>query len=359
MLGVVFVQGGDKGCQSEKGEVSLDMPVAVTGGTGFIGRRLVERLVTLGEDVRVLVRPGRTDAFLQAMPVTCVEGDLMEPPSLRMLMTGCEWLFHLAALVQLWTQDPERFWRVNVKGVRNILEVASEVGVKRVVYTSSIRALGPTNGEIVDERYECAVKYSQSMYDRTKQMGEELVRAHVKRGGRAVIVNPTAVFGPSGRGGRVVSLLRRVAAGEPIFVPGRGQARENYVYLDDVVDGHLLAMERGEPGERYILGAENLSFNQLLDAIVALVGREPQRIHMPLWTLRGMAWLQEQRFALIGKEPTLFSAWVDTFRHSWTYSSQKAQRDLGYHARSVNEGIALTWQWLQQRENLAPDTEER
>jgi farnesol dehydrogenase len=335
------------------------MPVAVTGGTGFIGRRLVERLVTLGEDVRVLVRPGRTGAFLRIMPVTCVEGDLMEPTSLRILMTGCERLFHLAALVQLWTQDPERFWRVNVKGVRNILDAASEVGVKRVVYTSSIRALGPTNDEIVDERYQCAVRYSQSMYDRTKQMGEELVRAYVRHGGSAVIVNPTAVFGPSERGGRVVSLLRRVAAGQPIFVPGRGQARENYVYLDDVVDGHLLAMKHGEAGERYILGAENLSFNQLLDAVVALVGREPMCIHVPLWTLRGMVWLQEQRFTLTGKEPTIFSAWVDAFRHSWTYSSQKAKQDLGYHARSVSEGIALTWQWLQQRQNLGPETEER
>jgi len=325
------------------------MPVFVTGGTGYVGRRLTEHLVSLGQDVRLLVRSTRNTAWLERLPVSIVPGDILDRDSLRQAMGGCDRIFHLAALVRLWARDPDTFHRVNVQGLRNVLDVALEVGVERAVYTSSMRAFGPTDGQVSNEAYQSRVRYHESAYDRSKRACECMVAEYVGKGLAVVIVNPTSIFGPPASVGRVFQLLKRLSRGQPIPIAGDGRAIENYVYIDDVVEGHLRALEKGQSSDRYILGGENLSFNELVTLAAEVVARPAVQIHLPLALLGLLAVVQEVVSPVLGREPSVTRLWVDTFRHDWAFSSGKAERELGYCARSVRSGLELTWRWMQEQ----------
>jgi farnesol dehydrogenase len=322
------------------------MAICVTGGTGYIGRRLVEHLVATGEQVRLLVRPGHSVESTGAIRV--VEGDLSDKRALREAMEGCKSVFHLAAFVALWAPDPGVFEQVNIVGLGNVLEVAWELGVRRLVFTSSVRGIGPTDGKVGDEAFQSSVRYKQSPYECSKLKGEQLIAVYVNKGLSAVIVNPTNVFGPPALNGRIVSLLSHVSRGKLVPVVGNGCAIENYVYIDDVVEGHRLALEKGKPGERYILGGENLSFNALAAKAGELLGKRPFLVHLPAALLYGFASIQERLAVAQHREPRFVTSWVETFRHDWAYSSDKAKRELGYCPRDVLSGLTSTWDWIQE-----------
>jgi nucleoside-diphosphate-sugar epimerase len=325
------------------------MPLCITGGTGYVGRRLIERLVARREDIRLLVRPTSNAAELASLPVYIVQGDILDRASLRQAMDGCAQVFHLAALVRLWAKDAVLFYDVNVQGLRNVLDTALELGVERVVHTSSARAIGPTNGRIADETYQCDIRYQSSAYDRSKREAEKLIANYIERGLSVVIVNPTNVFGPPAFGGRVFRILERLSMGQIIPTAGDGRAVENYVYIDDVVEGHLLSLEKGRIGERYILGGENVPFNELIIMAAEVVGQTPNQIHLPLTLLDLLAITQEMVFPLLKREPSVVRPWVDVFRHDWAYSSAKAEDELGYKAQSVRAGLEMTWAWMQRQ----------
>jgi dihydroflavonol-4-reductase len=266
------------------------MRTFVTGGTGFIGGALVRRLLEAGHEVRTLVRPGADTRQLDGLPVERVEGDLQNRDSLRRGMAGCGWVFHVAALYSYWGHRWSDFNQANVEGTRQALEVARLEGVERIVYTSSVAALGiHKDGSPANEHTPSTLADRIGPYQRSKFLAEEVARSFVRRGLPVVIVNPGAPVGigdhkPTPTGQIIVDFLNG-----RIF--GYVDTGLNIIDVEDVAAGHLLAAERGQVGQRYILGGENLTLKQILDLLAEVSGRPEVRLRIPCWVAQGWAYV--------------------------------------------------------------------
>ncbi|HEY5931606.1 MAG TPA: NAD-dependent epimerase/dehydratase family protein, partial [Nitrospira sp.] len=232
------------------------MKALVTGATGFVGAAVVRALLKTGVEVRVIARPGSDSTNLRSLNLEKVHGDLRDKESLRQALSGCRQLYHVAAHYALWAKDPSIFYDINVAGTRNLLEAAREVGVERTVYCSTIGAIGlPQGGGLGTEETPVSLEQMAGHYKRSKYLAEQEVLKLAKRGLPVVIVNPSA---PVGEGD-----VKPTPTGQVIldFMKGRMPAYietgMNIIDVDDVAPGHLLAMEKGRQGERYILGSKN------------------------------------------------------------------------------------------------------
>ncbi|HEU4402681.1 MAG TPA: NAD-dependent epimerase/dehydratase family protein [Candidatus Polarisedimenticolia bacterium] len=318
------------------------MRVLVTGATGYLGYHVAAQLQVAGHTVVALVREGRG----HLLPAGCqpARGDLLDSGSIRRALAGCDALVHLAALVRMWARDPRDFDRVNVEALAATLRAAEEAGVKRVVYTSTIVALGPTDGEVRDERFERTEFRFRTDYERTKWLAERLVREKAAAGNPLITVYPGIVYGPgaSTEANLLGGMLRRHLSGRLPARLGLGHLRICYAYTEDVARGHLLALERGTPGRGYILGGENASQDQLFSLLTELTGVPPPRYAIPYWAgeaagrmLRAVAWLT-------GVPPAMTDGVVGTYRHEWAYGSARAERELGYRVTPLREGLRAT-----------------
>jgi len=333
--------------------------IFVTGATGFIGTRLTQALVERGHLVRALCRreqvpappgfgPGKPGP-LQHPAVELVRGDITDAVSMLRGMVGCSRVFHLAAYARNWAPDPRTFYRMNVAGMANVFAAARQLGITRVVLTSSIVTLGPTGrGVVGDEAMPRLTQEYLTEYEATKATAERQALEWAAGGFPVVIVNPTRVFGPGHltEGNSVSRLIDDYDRGRMPLLINRGVNVGNYVLVDDVVQGHLLAMERGRVGERYILGGENATLRQLFRLIDRVSGkRHFQVLARPFIPLL-FAWLQKKRAEWFGTFPTITPGWVRTFLVDWAYRSDKAVRELGYRPTPLEEGIRITYDWL-------------
>ncbi len=323
------------------------MKVFITGGTGFLGLRLCERLAQAGHDVVALVRPGPPRRALTAN-VRRAEGDVTDLESIVKGAAGCEAIIHSAALVKMWVPDRNTFDRVNVGGLRNILESARRVGVKKIVYTSSFIALGPTDGRVADESQVHAPTGHHNDYERTKAAADLLAREWAAEGAPLVTLYPGVVYGAGAlTDGSLMTrtihdfMKRRI----PGYL-GSGEQRICYAFMDDVVEGHLLALERAPLGARYILGGENATYRELYSHLSELTGVRAPRRHLPFWlmALAGRALRYQAR--LTGKEPFITDEVIAIYRHDWAYSSARAVAELGYRITPLAEGLRRTVDWL-------------
>ncbi len=323
-------------------------PVFVTGGTGFVGGRLVASLLARGRSVRGLARP-TSERAAGAEHLEWVEGDILDPDSLRRAVAGCTEVFHLAAYARNWAKDPSTFFRLNVKGTRNVFEAAAEAGVRRIVYTSTVVVFGPTPGGIVgnEETPRSTLRYLTE-YEETKSVAEREALELAARGVPIVVVHPTRVYGPGKRteGNSVSLMIDDYDRGRFPVVPGRGENVGNYVFVDDLVEGHLLAMEKGRIGERYILGGENSSLSGLLRLVDELTGKRHIQIGLPRPVAMSYASLERLKAEWFGLYPRITPGWVATFLEDWAYSSAKAERELGYRITPLREGLRRTLEWL-------------
>lgn len=321
------------------------MTTLVTGASGFVGAAVARQLLAQGHEVRALVRPGGDRRNLQGLALSLVEGDLGDPDSLRRAVAGCEWLFHIAADYRLWVPDPQAMLRVNVAGTETLLQRAGDAGVKRIIYTSSVAALGLNQDRApADEETPVLLENMIGHYKRSKFIAEQAVRKLVATQGLpVVIVNPAAPLGPRDvkptPTGRIV--LDTLRGKMPAYV----QTGLNVVHVDDVAQGHLLAFEKGAPGERYILGGENMTLKAILDAVCACAGLAPPRIRLPRAALYPVAWLAEGWAKLSGTTPPVT---VDSLRMAGKFmhfSSAKARQALGYRPRPARHAIedAVAW----------------
>ncbi|MFO1060606.1 MAG: NAD-dependent epimerase/dehydratase family protein [Dongiaceae bacterium] len=320
------------------------MTVLVTGATGFIGSAVARRALAAGADVRVLARPGGDRRNLAGLKVEIVEGDLRRPESLAAALDGCRALFHVAADYRFWVPDPAELYRANVDGTLALMRAAAEAGVERIVYTSSVATLGiPGDGTPGDEATPVDLADMIGAYKRSKFLAEARVRALATAGLPAVIVNPSAPVGPRDvkptPTGRII--VDAAAGRMPAFV----DTGLNIVHVEDCAEGHWLAFERGRPGERYVLGGEDLSLRQILGIVADLTGRPPPRIRLPHRPVMGLAHLAERWARLTGRPPF---ATVDELRMAekhMFFSSAKAAAELGYRARPAREAIgdAVAW----------------
>jgi farnesol dehydrogenase len=311
----------------------------VTGGTGYLGGRLVERLLAVGDEVRAL-RRRTSDVSRLSGAVTLVEGDVTDLDSLVRACEGCDRMFHTAALVKTWTRDPKDFDRVNVQGTLNMCEAARRLG-RPLVYTSSFFALGPTGPEPIDEEHVRRTDPYCTHYERTKTLADIEVRQLLKDGLNAVVVYPGLVYGPGPltQGNYVSIMVRDFLRRRVPGVPGDGTQRWTYAYIDDVVEGHLLAAEKGEAGDRYILGGPVVSLDESFGALAAVTGLPAPRIHLPIGALVGFGWLGDLYAGVTGNAPAVTRGVVETYRRHWAYDSSKAERELGYRMKPLEQGL--------------------
>jgi len=325
------------------------MKALVTGATGFIGSRVLRKLVEKGEKVRALVRRGSNLENIEGLPIEIVFGDLRDYPSLLNALDGCDFLFHVAADYRLWVPDPENMYRTNVDGTVNIMKAALEKGIKRIVYTSSVATLGLNpDGSPSDEDTLSTLSDMIGHYKRSKFIAEEKVREMVKKYGLpAVIVNPSTPIGPGDikptPTGRII--IEAASGRMPAYV----DTGLNIVHVDDVAEGHILAFERGRIGERYILGGENLTLRELLDKISKFTGRPSPRIKISPNLILPLAYIVEALARITKREPFMTVDGVKMSKKRMFFSIEKARRELGYMPRPVDEAIKDSIDWFKKK----------
>lgn len=316
----------------------------VTGATGFVGSAVALALAGAGHRVRVLVRPNSDQRNLAGLCVEVAEGSLEDVKSLARAVAGCRYVFHVAADYRLWVPDPAPMFRTNVEGTRDLLRGAISAGVERVVYTSSVATLGLVPEGAADEETSSSAEDMIGPYKRSKFAAEEVIRRLVAESGLpAVVVNPSTPVGPrdvkptpTGR------LMIEAARGR---MPGYMDTGLNIVHVDDVAAGHLAAAELGRVGERYILGGENMSLQQILSEVAQLVGGRPPHIRVPYTVAYPVAVGAEFIARATGREPFITVDGVRMARKRMYFSSAKACRELGYRPRPAREAIgdAIAW----------------
>jgi nucleoside-diphosphate-sugar epimerase len=281
-----------------------------------------------------------------------VAGDILDRDSLRRGLAGCTEVFHLAAYARNWAKDPQLFFRVNVEGARNVFEVAVEAGVRRIVYTSTVVVFGPTpRGIVGNEQMPRATPRFLTEYEESKAVAEKEALELTSRGFPIVVVHPTRVYGPGKltEGNTVSLMIDQYDRGRFPVLPGRGENVGNYALVDDLVEGHVLAMEKGTVAERYILGGENSSLKGLLRLVDESTRRRHFQVSLPRSVSMFYAALEKRKADWFGVYPRITPGWMKTFLEDWAYTSAKAERELGYRITPLREGVARTLDWLHRR----------
>ncbi len=320
----------------------------ITGITGFIGSNLASYLLAEGHQVNAIVRNFADTKAFGHPNLHLFVGDLHDKAVLLKAMKGCSQGFHLAAFAKPWSKDPNTFYRINVEGTINVFESALKTSIEKVVFTSSAATVSPSNGNIPSHESTLRKEPFFNEYETTKSEAELIAAEYTKRGLPVVIVNPSRVYGPGpiNASNSITRMIKGYCNGNWRIIPGNGKKVGNYVFIDDVVTGHILAAERGKAGERYILGGENLSFNEFFTVLANVTGRYRKMIHLPLFVMLTAAKLMELQNPLTGIPPAITAPWIKKYLHDWCLSSAKAESELGYTITSFKEGVRKTINWL-------------
>ena len=318
--------------------------VLVTGVSGFVGSAVALSLAKRGVEIRGLARSSSPRANLAKFPGELVECDLRDAEALASAMNGVRFLFHVAADYRLWAPDPEEIVRNNEATTRNVMEAALAAGVERIVYTSSVATLKPSDEGPADESNIATPSEAIGAYKRSKVVAERLVEQMIATSALpAVIVQPSTPIGP--RDVKPTPTGRIIVEAANGRMPAFLDVGLNLAHVDDVAEGHLLALDKGRIGERYILGGEDAMLAAMLTEIAKIVGRKPPTLRVPRAPLFPLAWLNEQIARTIGRTPFLTLDSLRMAKHRMFFSSAKAQAELGYRARPYREALedAIGW----------------
>lgn len=319
-------------------------PTLVTGASGFIGWHIASLLLEAGHTVRALVRKG---SKVPGLDVQIFEGDLRDARSVQQAILGCGAVFHVAADYRLWARNRDEIFETNVRGTAQLLELASIENVDRFVYTSTVGCIGIPSDGWGEESTPVRVEEMTGAYKQSKYLAEESVMRLASQGFPAIIVNPTAPVGerdakPTPTGRMILDFLR---GNMPAYI----DTGLNVVDVADVARGHLLAYEHGVPGERYILGAENLTMREILEIVAEESGLKAPGLKLPYALAMGFAVLDTGFSAISGREPRAPLDAVKMARKKMFVTCQKAERDLGYNPGPARQGLAKAVRWY--REN--------
>lgn len=320
------------------------MKAFITGGTGFVGANLVEGLAERGITARVLRRESSSLKALDGLVYESAIGDILDAPEkLAELMVGCDWVFHVAAVADYWRQGKEWLYKVNVEGAKNMLAAATLAHPSRFIFTSSLAAMGlPKPGELLDEFSNFTLKPNQFPYGHSKHLAEIEVLKAVDAGLPAVIVNPTVILGPRDVNQISGSFIIEAAKGTLKFTTPGGA---NFVAVKDVVEGHIAAAQQGQIGQRYILGGENRPFRDVAELACELVGQPKPWLHLPKWSLPGIAAGVAAARLILGNRIPLDANQVRLSGINIYADTHKAKQELGLSPMPFRDTVQTAYDW--------------
>ncbi len=323
------------------------MKAFVTGGSGFIGTNLIHLLLEQGFEVRSMVRPNRCISHLKTLPVELSYTDL-NSSRLAFHLEGCDVLFHVAAQYSLWQSDRELLHKSNVLGTRNLLAAAKTAGIQRTVYTSSVAAIGLNSTTLTDETHQSSPETLIGAYKQSKYWAEQEAIEAAQSGQDIVIVNPTSPIGPwDAKPTPTGDIILRFLRGQmPAFV----DTGLNFVSVEDVCWGHLLALQKGVAGDCYILGHQNLTLKDFLQKLSDCTNIPAPKVQIPHWIPLSAAWIDEKVLTQFGKVPSLAIDSVRMSKQKMYYSSEKAITNLGLPQTNLEQAIDSAVKWYRDRD---------
>ena len=324
--------------------------ILVTGGTGFIGANLAAALVQQGCDVRILRRTGSDLRAIGSLNVEHALGDVRDKESVKSAMKGCDTVFHTAAIVSYWKKERSLMFDVNIGGTRNVVESCIELGIERLVHTSSIAAVGfPEDGTTADETNAFNWERYDVGYRISKYEAEQEVRRGIERGLNAVIVNPSVVIGERDIHFHAGQLIRDIYRRKIFYYVAGGM---NIVYVEDVVRGQILAALRGRSGERYILSGHNLTHKEIISTIAEVAGGIKPLFKMPPTFVRLVATVSEGIADGLGRRPWITRELFAGSHLNYYFSCRKAEAELGYTRTPFREAVEKSFTWYRSNDML-------
>jgi dihydroflavonol-4-reductase len=327
------------------------MKAFVTGGTGFIGSHLIRKLQDRGYEVHALVRSQAAAAVLEAIGVQPVWGDISSQEAMRPGMQGCDVVFHLAGWYKVGAQDQSMAWRINVDGTRNVLSLAFELGIPRILYTSTVAVFGDTKGKLVDESYQMPDRNFISEYDHTKWAAHyEVAQPLIKQGAPIIILQPGIVYGP-GDHSLVGQMMQAFYRGWLVFFPGP-ETLLSFAHVEDIAEGHLLAAEKGQPGESYIITGPSLSLRSMVHMWAKVSGKPAPLAYIPARWIKPLLPLAEFLNRYLPMPEILSPDGVRILGVSYAARAYKAWTHLGWETRPLERGMQETFDWIAQEARL-------
>ncbi|HQW94066.1 MAG TPA: NAD-dependent epimerase/dehydratase family protein [Ferruginibacter sp.] len=326
------------------------MKIFITGATGYIGHQLALKLANQGNVVHIIVRDQSSPNIPVHNNIIVFPGDITYLSSIKKAMAGCEQVYHTAAIVKLFSKDPSLFYKVNVDGTRNLLGAAVDAGVKKFVYTSTCGVLGASVKMPKSEKDPRTESFDNE-YEFTKFLAENLVKDYVHKGLFTVIVSPSKVYGP-GIETHPVSVnwaINNFIKGKLTIIPKPSNILSNYCFIDDIVNGHILAMQHGLGGDKYILGGENLSYEDFFHQLRLLSGSKARIIPAPRFIVHIWALAQWCKYLITKEEPFVTIKGIHHIFINKIYSNEKAKQKLGYRPTPLQEALKQTIQFLKQK----------
>ncbi|MFT6851018.1 MAG: nucleoside-diphosphate-sugar epimerase [Sphingobacteriales bacterium] len=320
----------------------------ITGITGYIGNKLAHELLSKGHTLHAIVRnPDRLKNFENHQELKVFPGHLTDTSLIEKAMMGCDFVFHLAAYATVWSKTNTEFESINVQVPLLIAQIATKLGLKRMVLTGTAGVYGPSTHGVVNEDYQRSLPFFNE-YEKSKSQGEEILLKNKDKLLEIIIVSPTRVYGPGplSESNAVSKLIKMYIQNKWRIIPGKGDKIGNYVFVDDVVKGHLLAMEKGVSGEKYILGGENLSYFDFFKLLKTISGKGEKPIEFPLAALLFLGWIQLFWAELTGKNPLFTPPWVRRYMYNWEISISKAKKDLQYIPTDAKVSLKTTIDWI-------------
>lgn len=319
------------------------MKILITGASGYIGNKLAHTLANNGNTVHAIILSAAEEKLLRHPNITTFKGNILDKESLSAAMKGCVQVYHMAGMVKLWAKDADAFYQLNLVGTNNVLEAALNEGIKKFVYTSTCGVWGPSKDQLLIENDPRTSSFDND-YDLSKYMAEKSVKEYSKKGLCTVIVNLSRVYGPglqthsSG-----VNRFTHYLLNKRIFtMPWRLDVSANYAFIDDVVNGHILAMEKGLVGEKYILGGENVSYKRFANTVKQISLTKNTYIRIPPFLLKAFSLIELMRGKLNGHEPFITPNVAKRIQMDKIFDCTKAIRQLGYRITPFEEGMKTT-----------------
>ena len=321
------------------------MTTLVTGAAGFLGSHVTRQLVARGESVRVLMRPSSNNRAISDLPLEYVTGDLRDAGSLERAMNGVKRVFHVAADYRLWAKNPQDIYDSNVGGTKNLLAAAKKAGIEQLIYTSTVATIAVDRPELPNESTDAKLEEMIGHYKRSKWMAEKEVLQAAKEGLPAIVAMPTTPVGPwdwkpTPTGKIILDFLNGK-------MPGYVETGLNFVGVEECAAGHLLVSDRGKIGERYLLGAENLTLKELLDTLARITGLRAPAMKIPHGVALGVAYVESAFSRLVGKEPQIPVEGVKIARHKMFVDASRAVKELGFQPGPVAAALERAARWYQ------------